>query len=139
MPLFGSDDKKEAREAALRAEVERLAALPLPELAAEIMVKGYGPGGPGAESPPTLHELMKPYDPTGKGLIVMAIDRELGEQLFGLVEEAVQQLEHAGLLVQDSRGLDHLESFRYRPTRAGRVALQSGDVAHRLQAGPTLP
>jgi hypothetical protein len=49
-PPFGSD-KREAREqeaVASSAEMERLLALPLTDLAAEIMVRTFGPGGPGA-------------------------------------------------------------------------------------------
>ena len=50
--MFGNKDKREAgsdgmeaANAAFRAEVERLEALPMAQLAAEVMVKGFGPGG----------------------------------------------------------------------------------------------
>jgi len=49
MPLFGSDENRQARDAAVRAEIERLGPLSLPELAQEVMVRVYGPGGRGAE------------------------------------------------------------------------------------------
>ncbi len=50
MRLFGKKDKKEkkaAESAALQAEYERLDALPLPDLATEVMERGFGSGGPG--------------------------------------------------------------------------------------------
>src|SRR6516162_7054176 len=50
--MFGNKDKRaaasdgrEAAGAAFRAEVERLEALPMAQLAAEVMVKGFGPAG----------------------------------------------------------------------------------------------
>ena len=50
--MFGNKDKRaaasdgrQAANAAFRAEVERLEALPMAQLAAEVMVKGFGPDG----------------------------------------------------------------------------------------------
>jgi hypothetical protein len=50
--MFGNKDKRpaardgrHAANAAFRAEVERLEPLPMAQLAAEVMVKGFGPGG----------------------------------------------------------------------------------------------
>jgi hypothetical protein len=46
------DDKQEKVEQwrlDMRAELERLSALPLTELAAQVMIRGFGPGGPGAD------------------------------------------------------------------------------------------
>lgn len=40
--------------AALQAEIGRLDALALPALAAEVMVKGFGPGAPGADEDNTI-------------------------------------------------------------------------------------
>lgn len=47
-PLFGHKDGDD-RGSALQVEVDRLDALSLPALAAEVMTKGFGPGGPGAD------------------------------------------------------------------------------------------
>ena len=68
MPLFGSDELREARGARVRAEVERLEGLPLPQLAREIMGRVYGPGGPGAGGSADYQETLKPFDPTGTGI-----------------------------------------------------------------------
>ena len=53
-PMFGhKDEEKQAQNdrwrLALQAEFDRLGSLPLPELAAEVMTKGFGPDGPGAD------------------------------------------------------------------------------------------
>ena len=64
MSLFGSDEKKEARGARVRAEIERLDALPLAQLAEEVMVRVYGPNGPGAGGSADYQETLKPFDPT---------------------------------------------------------------------------
>src|SRR5579884_4315913 len=39
------EDERAVAEAAVRAEVERLEALPLAQLAAELMLQGFGPNG----------------------------------------------------------------------------------------------
>src|SRR4051794_4189056 len=46
MPLFGGRKEQNDR---LAAEVDRLAALPLAELGAEVMTKGFGPGAPAGD------------------------------------------------------------------------------------------
>jgi hypothetical protein len=138
MPLFGSDEKKKARDAEARADIERLKALSLTELAVEIMVKGFGPDGPGAEtmssnrSGATVEDLARACLPTGtKALLV----NELRTEVFGPVAEGIQQLEHASLVVLNLRAGGQVADFRYVPTRTGREALASGDIAQRLQTG----
>ncbi|HEY1523405.1 MAG TPA: hypothetical protein VGF70_10375 [Solirubrobacteraceae bacterium] len=53
-PLFGhkddQDDQTADNVAALNAEVDRLEALSLSALAAEVMARGFGPGSPGGRS-----------------------------------------------------------------------------------------
>lgn len=51
--MFGhdNDDKQQRTEQwrlAMQAELSRLSALPVEELATEVMIRGFGPGGPGA-------------------------------------------------------------------------------------------
>lgn len=55
-PLFGhgDGDQDQTDRNALQAEVDRLDSLPLPELAAEVMAKGFGPGGQGADKDSTV-------------------------------------------------------------------------------------
>lgn len=130
MSLFGSDEKKEAHGAQVRAEVERLGALPLPQLAQEVMARVYGPDGPGASGSADYQETLKPFDPTDTG-IFPGVDKELQVPLEELVQEGMQQLTNSALVVVPLRGGD-ITRPRYRLTRAGRAALESGDVATRI-------
>jgi hypothetical protein len=47
-PLFGGKDEGQDDVAVMTADIDRLDALPLRELAAEVMTKGFGSDGPGA-------------------------------------------------------------------------------------------
>jgi len=133
MPLFGSDDKEKAKAAAA-AEVERLGALSPSDLAAEIMVRVFGPESPGWETMSSnrsgawAEDVAKAFIPTEYGL-----GDELRAELYGLVAEGIQRLEHAGLIVLNLRQHGQVTSLRYVVTRAGRAALASGDIAQRLQ------
>ena len=130
MGLFGSDEKREAHGAEVRAEIERLAALALPQLAGEVMVRIYGAGGPGAEGSADYQETLKPFDPTDTG-IFPGIDKEFRVPLEELVQEGMQQLMNSALVVVPLSGGD-ITRPRYRLTRAGKAALQSGDIAARI-------
>jgi hypothetical protein len=138
MPLFGSDGKKKALDAERRADVERLTALSFSELAVEVMVTGFGPDGPGAETMSsnragaTVEDLAKACLPDGSKAL---LDNELRTEVFGLVAEGIQHLEHAGLVMLNLRAGGGVADFRYVPTRAGREALASGDTARQLRAG----
>jgi hypothetical protein len=53
MPAWGgSKDDDQDGIAAMNAEIERVASLPLPQLAAEVMIRGFGPDGPGGPGKP---------------------------------------------------------------------------------------
>lgn len=130
MPLFGSDEKREALGAEVRAEIEHLGALPLPQLAQEVMVRVYGPGRPGAGGSADYQETLKPFDPTDTGIFA-GVDEELKGRLEELVEEGMQKLMNSALVVVPLRGGD-ITRPRYRVTRAGWAALQSGDIATRV-------
>ena len=127
MPLFGSDATRQAHGASVRADIERLGALPLPQLAQEVMVRVFGPGGPGAGGSADYQETLKPFDPTDTG-IFPGVAEELQVPLVELVEEGMQQLTNSALVVVPLRGGDIMRP-RYRLTRAGRAALESGDIA----------
>jgi len=130
MPLFGSDETREAHGAEVRTEIERLGALPLPQLAQEVMVRVYGPHGPGAGGSADYQETLKPFDPTDTG-IFPGVDDELRVPLEELIQEGMQQLTNSALVVVPLRGGD-ITRPRYRLTRAGRAALESGDIATRI-------
>ena len=81
--------------------------------------------GPGA--PTIAHEFVR-YEP--KPLGPLTPDEQLWRRLTRIVAEGLQALEHAGLvraqMHTSSNGLD------YTTTRAGRRALESGDVERLL-------
>ena len=129
MSLFGNGEKKEARGAEVRAEIERLGALPLAQLAQEVMLRVYG-RGPGAGGSADYQETLKPFDPTDTGLFP-GVDEQLRVALEELVQEGMQQLTNSALVVVPLRGGD-ITTFRYRLTRAGRAALASGDITARI-------
>ena len=64
MPLFGGGEKRQADNDALGAEVERVSALPLQELAVETMTKGFGLGGPGESGPTSPGNLAGAFIPS---------------------------------------------------------------------------
>jgi hypothetical protein len=135
MPLFGGDDKKSGKRAEMRAELERLRGLSVAELAADIMHRGFGPDGPGSQTMSdnlagaSAEDLAKAYIPTEYGL-----EDELRAELYGLVAEGLQRLEHSSLVVLNLRAAGGGRTvFRYVPTRAGCAAIASGDIEQRLQ------
>src|SRR5258708_6088100 len=146
--MFGNKDKraaagdaKEAANAAFRGEVERLEALPMTELAAEVMVKGFGPGGylpdfvrrePYAVAAAHVREIARMFEPNG------ASDADLYKRLYEVVGEGLQVLEHESLIWARSTA----EGFGvgYAPTRRGRAALEAGAVEQALRgSAPRLP
>lgn len=133
MGFLGGGDKHEADDDALRAEVERLGALPLKELAAEVMTKGFGPGGPAAGG-----AFARPS--TVAGAFIQAessrgLDQELLNTLLQVSDEGLQVLEHA-CLVRFQFGLDAGTNDNYNlncgVTRLGAAALEQNTVAQIL-------
>jgi hypothetical protein len=121
-PRFGKRGRHESEEAAARAEAARLASLPAPELAAEIM-PAFGPNGPDQGDPPELNFLqiadwLMRAHPRGARHM-----RALESPIRGSVE----LLEVAGLVQR--RG----QSNRLSPTPVGQGALADGSV--RLHLG----
>ena len=141
--MFGSKDKRaaasdwtEAASAVFGAEVERLEALPMAQLAAEVMARGFGPSGylPGLMRRKP-HALVRAYvsnvaamfEPEG------ARDAGLSQRLSEVVSEGLQVLEHESLIrvcrVSESSGVG------YAPTRRGRAVLEADAVEETLR-GP---
>jgi hypothetical protein len=137
MALFGGKDERSAEDDALEAEIERLDLLPVPELAAAVMAKAFGPG---SEWEDPEEEATVDGPNVGAGATVAGIAAELAPggstrgaderdkvRLQRLVAEGVQALEHAALvrpqLHTSMNGLD------YTPTRLGRKVLATGSVA----------
>lgn len=134
MGLFGGGEKRRERRAAENArnhaEHARVGAMPLPELAAEVMERGFGPGTVGDERGTTVGELLDGYMPVG---VVLGLDHAPRSATKGLLNEALQALENRGLLVSETHGGgDYAIRVFYRKTRAGEQALGARDVAARL-------
>lgn len=133
MGLFGTNEEKDAENAAMVAELERLEALPLEQLAEEILVRGYGPGGPGerrgraraAVRVQTLADLFQP------ARSVFGIDEKVRSAFPSLIAEGLQVLEHARWVLLEVQGGDYA-SAGYALTRAGAVALAGGQPAREL-------
>ena len=142
-PLFGGRDGDAGRDALIAAELDRVGGLPLPRLAAEVMARAFGPGGPGGSGQPGTLEARSPTAAVVR-LDELAISRLLvsaeafqhaaPEQLAWLrhlAGEAVQALEHAALIrVSWQGGGQHCVA-----TRRGRSAAEQGTVGQILSAG----
>jgi hypothetical protein len=125
-PLFGRSDERAAQDAAAGAEFERLCALPVADLAAEILLAF----GPDQERP--AHSVagacvsLMDSQPRGRRYLI---------DLKRPVQEAIQALEHAGLLVGKVRsGGSGNTQMIMNITRLGETALAEGDVRRYLQA-----
>jgi hypothetical protein len=139
--MFGNRDKRaaasdgrEAANAAFRAEVERLEALPMAQVAAGVMVKGFGPGGylpdfvqrePYAVATAHVRNVAEMFEPEG------ARDADLYERLSEVVGEGLQVLEHESLIW--ARSVAEGLGVGYAPTRRGRAALEADAVERTLR------
>ena len=137
MGLFGSDEKEKAESAALAAELERLQATSLPAVAEEIMTRTWGHGGPAdayanATTAIDYDEIEKLFNPTDQ---IFGVDLSPLLGITEILEEALQLLEHARLVVMRVSGSDHV-SVHWRATRAGLAALEAGEVRARVEALP---
>jgi hypothetical protein len=116
-------ERTEAANAAFRAEVERLEALPMAQLAAEVMVRVFGPGTSGH---PYLNSgivgIFTPKDAYGKDI------NDLKRRLHHVLVEGLQVLEHQSLIC-----IYHRDDISYAPTRRGQAALEAGAVEQALR------
>ena len=138
MGLFGSEEKRDGQEDASVAEQARIESMPLPVLAEEILVRAWGRGGPGdayekSSTAISYYEIENLYRPDAGGGIFGAspVPTGIGE----LLEEALQMLEHARLVVFRVSGGD-IVKVEYRPTRAGLKAIDAGNVRSLLDGSP---
>ncbi len=138
-PLFGHKDDSQQQASpgsdALQAEVQRLESLPLPQLAAEVMRNGFGPGGPGADESdtvttgganinagPEVSDIAQTFMPAGAA----RADEQLRLRLYRVIAEGLQALEHASLVrAQMHTSMNGLD---YALTRLGQAALEQGTV-----------
>jgi hypothetical protein len=147
-PQRGPRQDKQERLAqwrlAARAEAGRLSSLPLTELAAEVMIKGFGPGAPGAGDTVLAGQASVRAGPTARAISFEFVhdrgfsfpvpgpeDIALREQVAMLVAEGLQQLEHASLVLCQR---SHIEELHWTATRMGRAALERGEVPQILRS-----
>ncbi len=129
MGLFGNREEKRARETAAQLESERLAALPVADLAAEIM-PAFGPGGIEAR-PGHQRGAMQ----VTEWLFASTSTKvKYRQPVLGPTIEGLQVLESAGLLSRRNFGGSGSSASTYEATRAGNEALADGSVRRRLEA-----
>jgi hypothetical protein len=127
-PLFGGGEDKQANEAAFHREVDRVNALPLAQLAAEVMRKAFT----GADGFITLGQAAGAFIPDGheKG-----IDDADVQRIYEIVAEGIQVLEHACLVRMVFHGNDRSTAnyhWDVTATRLGKNALAQNDVERYL-------
>lgn len=128
MGLFGSGrERREVDARALRTELERLDRLPLDELAAEVLARVFGAGGPMRDDGTVeFWRVTMPFDPRGTGLFP-GMPAEVRDGFRDLVEEGLGRLETRGLVFRRVTGRDQTDVV-LRLTRAGRRALAAGGL-----------
>jgi len=123
MGLFASKEEK----AAAQAESDRLRALPVADLAAEVM-NAFGPDGLQTKSGHQQGGLQV----TQWLLRDHSTKVKYTQPIFGPTIEALGMLDVAGLV--DSRNFGSGNAKTYHATRLGEEALAAGDVRARLGA-----
>jgi hypothetical protein len=126
--VFGNKEKKAAEEAAAQVEFERLTALPVAELAAELM-PAFGPDGAKPSSGSEVNTLQIIY------WLVRNTPRMTGytRQLMDPVRAGLELLETSGLVLQRGRGG---AGVWVKATPLGQTALAEGTVREHLQVRP---
>jgi hypothetical protein len=117
MGIFGDKQAKRAEEEAAKTEADRLVALPVADLATEIL-PAFGPAGPGKGDKEigTLQIGMFLMDDFPQG-------RQFIKQLVDPIHEGIQALENAGLI---ERRNHNIGTSTVKVTRAGLDAIESG-------------
>src|SRR5689334_9711438 len=122
MPLFAHHKEENEK---LQAEVERLSALPLPQLAQEVMTKGFGTDGPAGDGRyAALSTVAGALNPAEGSFL----DDNLLVEHFRVVAEGAQLLEHAGLVrfeISSEGGVVH---WSWTATRAGASAVEQNTI-----------
>lgn len=129
MGLFRNKDEENDK---LRAELARISAMPLPALAAEAMVKGFGPGTKGADGATGMGTIAGAFNPA---MISVGIDQDALDVMYRVTAEAVQVLEHAGLVRSDVAGGGQVYGMVWSATRSGQQALEQNAVERVLAGG----
>jgi hypothetical protein len=131
----------------IQAVADRFGALPLPELATEVLTSTFTAEYQALNAETwSLIEITEHFMPPHREPKFNEPDEATpGEcQVHELIAEAVQLLEHAGLLMHRNYYYihNHMRDYSsgYAPTRLGRTALADGSVERRLAAAmPAAP
>jgi len=125
-PLLGNKDERAAEKAAMNGEIQRLCMLSVRDLAAEVF-PAWGPSGPRDPSLISIPWwLMNRYPHARQSISTTPLTNPIAE--------AVQLLEHSGLLLQHILGGG---GSRFELTRFGAAVLAKGNVRDHLpQRGP---
>jgi hypothetical protein len=122
-PLFRRNEEKAARKAAANVEIERLRALPVDDLAADLMV-GLGPEGPTHGTSIRVQQLceylLRDYPGAGQMNTL---------NLSAPVNKALDMLHDVGLVAP----ISVTRSPVWRITPLGEIALAEGNVRDRVR------
>lgn len=121
MGLFGGSKREDEARTQLDATAARLSAMTLTDVADELLRSTFGPGAKGEGNVVAMPEILAPYDPTGSGHFA-GMPLETYREIQWIVEEALQHLEHQGLVVMSVAGSTHTYTC-FRATLAGRARL----------------
>jgi hypothetical protein len=141
--MFGKKkDQDLADEAAVEDDFQRLQALPIEQVATEVMTRTFGPSGPAVDG-----EIR--YDMVADGFLPDSIRKQIYRlknhpvpgrgfeaywQLKALVREGIQDLEQKGLVLFVPSSI--APGQMYRATRLGIDALEHGAVDRVVRGEP---
>jgi hypothetical protein len=122
-PLFRKSEKKVAAEAAMQAEIERLKALSVEDLAVALL-PGWGPDGANQRTSLRVQQLcnylVRDFPGAGQQKPLLLMTR---------VNEALEKLEHAELV----SSISHQRSPVWRITRLGVSTLAEGTIEQHVR------
>jgi hypothetical protein len=132
--MFGNKDHDNQTptkpdDAATVAELDRLSALSISDLAVEVMSKGFGSDGPASDGLPSVKQILNAFAPDAARL-----DEATHRQYYEVVGEGVQVLEASGLVRATVWGGDG--GVNFHATRRGLAALTAHTVQAAVAAGP---
>lgn len=126
-PLFRKSAEKQAQAAAAQEEIDRLKALPIPDLAVQLL-PALGPEGPGAGRSMRVQELCEYL------LRDVLRPRQLQAlQLMARTNDGLYKLEESGLV----SSISVQRSPVWRITTDGEAALAAGTVREQLGPRPS--
>jgi hypothetical protein len=149
LKMVQGEAPSDAEEIAMQSELARLSALPLAQLATEVMAKSFGPSGGSVDGAFPDSALVDPFLPASMRTQKVIVkrdrptpghERDTYWQLIALLRDGLQVVERAGLV---RRELIHTTATTstemYRITRLGQDALESDEVERIIRAAAAMP